>query len=730
MKMKWMYAAMTFCVMLPLLATSCSEEVLLQEANDMPLGEPFKLIASNGASDDTRLALGDDGLVLQWDSNDVLLLMDVNHELDPIPLTTTLEAPSEKAVFCSEGGVPSGTYYVVYAGGKSNSVNWPKKNWMFDYASYEKTSSSYDLAEYAGTLSADAFGLGEYVYLAQQIRMYAGPFTIQEGQTMLEVNLKHVAAKMQFEFVNGEDLSKYAYNYIGMFSPNRGFNVHEQLNNGVMESVLRAPKIVFGRQRLEALATTSALILPSDMTGETVYFYVADGTAVYEFQKSGINIEAGKSYTVKLDFNQAKKIEITNNELSKPEHFRALAYHYNLPYGSSYKLTADIDFAGEEYFPISNSISNIAIDGDGHTLRNLTINWGFDGAGLFSNLYNGTLQNLNLENITVIGKNHVGVFAGTTENSTIVNCTIDGCTIEGDNYVGAFCGGKVTYGGGTSISNSKIQGICTVRGKDIVGGIAGAIGPVSDVVVPNTVTIEGENNVGGIAGIACSTITNCGFESTVTATGDYVGGIIGGGSSIEVVNTTSGKATECYSTGTVRGNSYVGGIIGVGTGSGSAVTLCYSTGDVEGVSNVGGISGGFCKITNSYSLSKVSGIDFTGGISGNNPSTIQNCYFAGSVTGDKGIVGGPKTTTAYCKNNVTTCPYLGGELADDESFVNYGVSKPIVENGLSIINGDKVYSTTQIWPDNDAKCPLLLWQVKALSGGDTQVPPYIPETWE
>ena len=71
------------------------------------------------------------------------------------------------------------------------------------------------------------------------------------------------------------------------------------------------------------------------------------------------------------------------------------------------------------------------------------------------------------------------------------------------------------------------------------------------------------------------TLTKCYSTSTVTASGNYVGGLVG--------VSESDTIEKCYYDGTVTGNSRVGGILGISLKD-DAVTIrdCYSRGKVVG----------------------------------------------------------------------------------------------------------------------------------------------------
>jgi parallel beta-helix repeat protein len=146
--------------------------------------------------------------------------------------------------------------------------------------------------------------------------------------------------------------------------------------------------------------------------------------------------------------------------------------------------------------------------------------------------------------------------------------------------------GAVRFFGNVQFKNVDITG------KDNTGTFIGYLSvndgaEVSGVAVDGVVT--GEDQVGGLFGV----IHDHAFEnaySTATVNGNnYVGGIIG----------SSGDGTSIdssYSTATVNGNNYVGGIDGSGY---STINSVYSVATVNGVSDVFGVSGA-PYVSNSY----------------------------------------------------------------------------------------------------------------------------------
>lgn len=313
-----------------------------------------------------------------------------------------------------------------------------------------------------------------------------------------------------------------------------------------------------------------------------------------------------------------------------------------------YRLDADIDMAGkawtgagkitvlnegEEDQETLYGFSGV-FDGNGHTIRNLTINRGLRSTvyymGLFEATYRATVQDLTLENISY----------------TIIS--------GGDNAsIGACVGGVAGYADLSNFLGVRVTGEISVSlcasNTAYIGGIAGLYSASSsdtaymtyvencssDVEMKNAAFDDGEKSVmessvvsGGIIGYLshynCATaVLNCTAAGKVVG-GGYAGGIIGyiSGSYVSVINcanyasvrTLSATATytggivgysvgdnvlmDSYSVGQITGvkakaggqyKSYAGGILGYGTAddwdvtysAGTAVVNCYYTDDVR-----------------------------------------------------------------------------------------------------------------------------------------------------
>ena len=120
-------------------------------------------------------------------------------------------------------------------------------------------------------------------------------------------------------------------------------------------------------------------------------------------------------------------------------------------------------------------------DGQGHTIKNIYIGGEEDDRALFGWIDNGRIENLRLENVTIVagdgGNEHVGALCGKMENhSTISHCAVVNCTVKvtdvnhGDE-IGAICG----YMKNDCNDIFYCYSDATVEGRSQVGGIVGKI---------------------------------------------------------------------------------------------------------------------------------------------------------------------------------------------------------------------------------------------------------------
>ena len=337
-------------------------------------------------------------------------------------------------------------------------------------------------------------------------------------------------------------------------------------------------------------------------------------------------------------------------------------------------LTADIDFEGIEYKAIDASYYTILVDGNGHTVKNISYTTYEEdsdfGVGLFKGyviLSNITFENVTInyqgqtsavggiagrifedrefKNVTITGKinapnaENVGGFIGSTVNSkwkdTSYRLGVENC-VSSMEIIGKTNVGGVIGSGKLNAQNSKNTG--EVKGKDNVGGVVGkASGDVRGA--ENYGRIESKGIAGGIVGYAekQSMISNCKNGAEVvgaTQTGGIVG-VLGENATVDgCLNLREGKVTAISKDS--DGNAKVGGIAGK-TEKNSKVYSCTNQGEVlSAYSKVGGIVGySLGGVTNCKHEGSVTGANDVGGIIGHmkNNSMVSTCIVTGTVTG-------------------------------------------------------------------------------------------------
>ncbi len=195
-----------------------------------------------------------------------------------------------------------------------------------------------------------------------------------------------------------------------------------------------------------------------------------------------------------------------------------------------FKLMADLDFSSYVkeggWWPLGEwgagdgdaQRFSGTFDGNGHKISNLLARHeGDDGAhdmSIFGVVDGGTIRNLLIDNVTVVGGGRLGILSGQTRNATIEQI---------------------------GVMNSSCSNIGTGSNA---GGVTGPCAGTTTII--NCYTVD------------CTISAASPHEEGAEWTGDAVGGI-----------TSSGQATimYCYSTSTVEGKTNIGGIIGANDGA-------------------------------------------------------------------------------------------------------------------------------------------------------------------
>ena len=704
---------------------SCTDDALL-EVSENYVDRPFELTVSQSVPA-SRLELGQDGLTTQWEPGDKLVLVDSTRNLAPIFLSCKLNEKASKAKFAAESGVPAGTYYVIY----NYNEHLAYRNLPFQ--------------------SVDNINEHDDLVLWNKLK-------IEEGTDSASVSLNHLYAKIKVVLTNVP--TDFSGGQIGMYSPKQGFPMHKQFTNKGLVDVEYgiAPysmmysnnKVYYATNRkyhnirlghysgeykndeqtgdysynYSKAAELSALVFPTDLRNEDVFFYILGNNGkCYEIKKSrdlGINLQAGTSYTVTLDMSQANVSTLEGRyensqgvyKINNASEWRHAAYRNGSPYEYTdfnefnYEITQNIDFTNEYFFPIAAK----RIIGNEKKLSNITLDWSNeDNVGLTryeweygcspdidlrTLLYNFELidrstkiSDLTLENVVFKGNNQVGAFGGWNIEAT--NCKVIGNSIiQGQgNDVGGIVGLNTIERWNSNSNNTvkcvnvSVGNLCQVSGKNYVGGIVGRY--ISDDY--------GSADHGDFPSLLL--MESCKSEATVTASQDYVGGIFGkiggtfnGNSSNSWIQFAMEDNTfsliKCVNEGNVTGRHYVGGIGGdfaISFSGGSSTTLdrvvlsqSCSSGDVSGDTHVGGILGtSHVSINTCYSVGEITSTTahaggIVGSISNGYQSRIANCYSLATIApGTEGKAGGIVGSAGHF--TITNCYYA----ADPEEY-SYG----------------------------------------------------------
>ena len=227
------------------------------------------------------------------------------------------------------------------------------------------------------------------------------------------------------------------------------------------------------------------------------------------------------------------------------------------------------------------------------------------------------------------------------------------------NFAGTFDGLEHTVSGLTIHSSASYVGLFGYAGSSVVIKNLGVIDASVTTTNNNTGILLGRSSSGTI-------ISNSYSTGSVVSNLFYVGGLVGD---------NYGTISNSYSTASVSGQEYVGGLVGLNE-IGSTISNSYSTGSVTN-NNSNNNTGGFVgynqgTINNSYSTGNVLGFNTAGGFVGMAYSgTITNCYSTGNVSGSAYIGG----FTGYSYSGTITNSYSTGSVSGGSSYVGGFVGK-------------------------------------------------------
>ncbi len=285
-------------------------------------------------------------------------------------------------------------------------------------------------------------------------------------------------------------------------------------------------------------------------------------------------------------------------------------------------LTADIDLGVREYpGPIlapdldqgTNEFQGIAFtgrfDGQGHTIRGLTIVSAQTYVGLFGGIGAAAdVSGLNLEDVLVIG-----------DADTAADVRVD--SRQG---TGALAGANAS-----NVSDCHVNG--TVLGTQNTGGLVGD--NMGSVTRSSAVSVvHGFSFVGGLVSVNRAGLAESWTDTQVSGN-DQVGGLVG---------RNEDCVARCFTRGEVMGMSEAGGLAGRNAGT---VTDCFSSAGAQGrPESVGGLVGSnWGTVNRCYSVGPVENLQ--GGLVGRNSAVVNQSFWDTQTSGAPGSNGGAGRTS-------------------------------------------------------------------------------------
>ncbi len=252
-------------------------------------------------------------------------------------------------------------------------------------------------------------------------------------------------------------------------------------------------------------------------------------------------------------------------------------------YYGHYELMNDIDMSssviwkqGLGFTPIGRYNSSHyfrgSFNGNGFTISGLVVNNpNSDYQALFGYGYDALIENVNITDANVNGKNQVATLVAYATSGTGINSSNITGVISGQNNSGLLAG-QIS---GSTVSLCSAQG--NLLGNHYVGGLVGRATTSSTISECHTnVIIKGSNYVGGLLGYLNAGYVYDSFSHSQTTGIEEVGGLIGN------VYSSNSRVYRCYSTGLVTGSNNTGGMIGSGTTADDMYLYNYFNGETSG----------------------------------------------------------------------------------------------------------------------------------------------------
>lgn len=344
-------------------------------------------------------------------------------------------------------------------------------------------------------------------------------------------------------------------------------------------------------------------------------------------------------------FKQIADIDFNGTQWSEGEGWVPLGddiYEFSGSYNGDGHIINElfINRSDGEYFGLFGYISGSTIANLNFTNINIK---GYKYVGSLSGYaINSTIENVNCSG-SVVGSYWMGGMIGIASSTNMNNCK---SSVVLDTVGGYTVGGLFGVNSNASIISCYSTG--KVTGQGSIGGLAAGISGCTMTGCYSTSNVFGTGNVvGGLVGSTSQSVINyCFSTGNVESEADYVGGLVGN-------CTESSTIQYSYSLSSVKGNYYVGGLIGLDE-DGSLVSNSFSMGSAAGDQFVGGLSGiiNYSQINKCYSTASVNGNTYFGGLLGYEYFDIGNVFDSFwdiEASGQAASFGGTGLTTAEMK---------------------------------------------------------------------------------
>ena len=349
----------------------------------------------------------------------------------------------------------------------------------------------------------------------------------------------------------------------------------------------------------------------------------------------------------------------------------------------NYRLMTDIDFSGRTNINTNVTMARLEAVGGKKTLKNINLEFTNDEeTGLIQDITTN-ISDIKFENIEIQSNNssnNIGIIS--TSSAEMNNLEFNNITINSKSDYSA-CIAKMNQSGGNNIKLTNIN----VTGKGYIGGLIGYYGApkytISDIMADDITINATGNYVGGVLGQGTtdSQIANATIQNSNITGNTYVGGIFGWIYNNKWPNGTQNLRAE---NNIINGQSYIGG---VGGRTNAVLNYESENNQISGIKNVGGVLGesigvaqGMYSIENIIIADDVNA-DGIGGIAGmsavgNAIMSVMNCTIESLGNNIGGIFGKVsdgslsigtafvKNTTIKGNNNVggVVGKYIYGDL--------------------------------------------------------------------